>query len=149
MITLAPSRREPLGVRGALAARAAGDERHPSREPAHRATGRPRGAVERLVARLASARSRSRRTMSIRAVGRLDLGEVRRERGAPRRVEPEHARDQLGLRGVDRELRAARRREADEVQVLGADGQRQAGGAQRHAVALADQAPGRGTAASP
>ena len=132
--------REPLGVRGALAARAAGDERDATLEP-HRATRAGRAARSSALWASRICLFQIARTMSIRESGTSISAKCAASARPPRRVEPDHARDELGLRGVHRELRPAWRREADEVEVLGADGQRQARGAQRHAVALADQAP--------
>ena len=61
--------REPLGVRGTLAARAAGDQGHPAREPAHSVTLAGRAARSSALWASRSCRFQSARTMSIRASG--------------------------------------------------------------------------------
>ena len=84
------------------------------------------------VAASVAARSRAR-CRCARPASRSRANRRPARRGAP--GQPAHPRDELGLLRVDRKLRAARRCEPDEVEVLGADRQRQPGRPQRHAVA--------------
>ena len=141
-----PLGHEALGARAAHAARGAGDDR--DGHWAARGVRTLRGAGVGQLARSSPSSVRpvgricrcqiAPHDVDAR-VGRLELREAGGQGGAARRVEPAHADDQLRLLRVHRQLRAPRRREADEVQVLDPDRQRQPGRAERHALVPADQ----------